>query len=224
MSRKKSPGGKNKLRAPAIFLASQNEIYRTCVVEILRKRFPRFTVKEIKEAHHLSPTVIKHSPDLVLYDISLSGYSWPLALQDVVSHDGGLRLMVLNTGTDDTAAWRALRAGAWGYVSAKDTVEGLVHGVERVIAGKKYISPHLLAEVAYYVAEHEGQFPHEKLSAREYEVLCRIGSGKSVSHVAREMTLSMKTVSTFRARILEKMNLRSNEEIIRYVLTHGLAP
>ncbi len=225
LPQKKTASEKSKNRSRALLIASGNEIYRSSILSLLKKHFPNISAVEANNSETVFSLLNKKQIDLVLYDIALSGASWPSTLQELVTFDSGVpRIFVLNSGLDDTAVWRALKMGACAYVSPKDTEEGLVHGVERVLSGKKYISSFLLAEVAYYVADGDGRLPHEKLSTREYEVLCRLGSGKSVSQAARDMRLSVKTVSTFRARILEKMSLKTNEELIRYVVSHHLVP
>ena len=118
---------------------------------------------------------------------------------------------------------RVLKAGASGYMN-KDCAPGeLLLAIQKVIAGGKYISPTLAERLAFVISGNFDGLPHEILSDREYRVLVMIGSGKSVSEIANELTLSVKTVSTYRTRVLEKLNMRNNAELIRYTIDKQLS-
>jgi DNA-binding NarL/FixJ family response regulator len=117
---------------------------------------------------------------------------------------------------------RALRAGASGYL-AKDTAPvNLVQAIRKVMRGGKYVSPTLVEKLACSLGADTSKRPHEVLSDREYQVLCMIGSGKRVTDIAAEIGLSVKTVSTYRVRLLEKLNMENNAELMRYAITQGL--
>ena len=118
---------------------------------------------------------------------------------------------------------RVLKAGASGYMN-KDTAPGeLVRAIQKIVNGGKYISATLAEKLASEIAGDGDKLPHEKLSDREYRVLIMIGDGKSVGQIADELSLSVKTISTYRSRLLEKMNLRSNADLIRYTIDHDLS-
>ncbi len=161
-------------------------------------------------------------PDVVLLDITMPGPGFVETIQRLKALRPQIRILVLSVQPEDQFAVRALKAGASGYVSKNLSPEHLVTAIHEVTRGGRYISPTLAQRLAATVADGADRPPHEGLSAREYQVLCLLGAGKSVKEIAAVMELSVKTVSTYRARVLEKTTLRSNAEIIRYTLEHGL--
>lgn len=161
-------------------------------------------------------------PDVVLLDITMPGPGFVETIQRLKALRPQVRVLVLSVQPEDQFAVRALKAGASGYVSKNLSPEQLVTAIHEVTRGGRYISPTLAQRLAAAVADGADRPPHEGLSAREYQVLCLLGAGKSVKEIAAVMELSVKTVSTYRARILEKTTLKSNAEIIRYTLEHGL--
>jgi DNA-binding NarL/FixJ family response regulator len=161
-------------------------------------------------------------PDVVLLDITMPGPGFVETIQRLKALRPPVRVLVLSVQPEDQFAVRALKAGASGYVSKNLSPEQLVTAIHEVTRGGRYISPTLAQRLAAAVADGADRPPHEGLSAREYQVLCLLGAGKSVKEIAAVMELSVKTVSTYRARILEKTSLKSNAEIIRYTLEHGL--
>lgn len=161
-------------------------------------------------------------PDVVLLDIMMPGPGFVETIQRLKALRPHVRVLVLSVQPEDQFAVRALKAGASGYVSKNLSPEQLVTAIQEVTRGGRYVSPNLAQRLAAAVADGADRPPHEGLSAREYQVLCLIGAGKSVKEIAAVMELSVKTVSTYRARVLEKTTLKSNAEIIRYTLEHGL--
>ena len=134
-----------------------------------------------------------------------------------------LPVLILSMHPEDQYAIRVLRAGAAGYMNKDAAPDELVHAIHKVVSGGKYISPALAERLAFEVSGQNDKLPHEKLSDREYRVLIMIGEGKSVGQIAVDLALSVKTVSTYRSRVLEKMNLNNNAEMIRYVIDHNLS-
>jgi DNA-binding NarL/FixJ family response regulator len=162
------------------------------------------------------------NPDVVLLDITMPGPGFVETIQRLKALYPRVRVLVLSVQPEDQFAVRALKAGAAGYVSKNLSPEHLVTAIHEVIRGGRYVSATLAQRLASAVADGADRAPHEGLSAREYQVLCLIGVGKSVKEIAAVMELSVKTVSTYRTRILEKTTLKSNAEIIRYIVEHGL--
>ena len=162
------------------------------------------------------------NPDVVLLDITMPGPGFVETIQRLKVILPRVRILVLSVQPEDQFAVRALKAGASGYVSKNLSPEQLVTAIHEVIRGGRYVSPTLAQKLAAVVADGADRPPHEGLSAREYQVLCLIGAGKSVKEIAAVMELSVKTVSTYRTRIIEKTTLKSNAEIIRYTVEHGL--
>lgn len=177
---------------------------------------------EASDGDELLARATTWNPDVVLLDITMPGPGFVETIQRLKAILPRVRILVLSVQPEDQFAVRALKAGASGYVSKNLSPEQLVTAIHEVIRGGRYISPTLAQKLAAVVADGADRPPHEGLSAREYQVLCLIGAGKSVKEIAAVMELSVKTVSTYRTRILEKTTLKSNAEIIRYTVEHGL--
>lgn len=160
--------------------------------------------------------------DVVLLDITMPGPGFVEVIQRLRQLRPNLRVLVLSVQPEDQFGLRVLQAGAAGYLSKNQSPEQLVAAIRRVVGGGRYVSPALAEQLASVVAKGDNRPPHELLSAREYQVLCLIGAGKSVKEVAAAMSLSPKTVSTYRTRVLEKTGLKSNAEIIRYTIENSL--
>jgi DNA-binding NarL/FixJ family response regulator len=133
-----------------------------------------------------------------------------------------LPVLVLSVHPEDQFAVRALKAGAEGYVTKESAPEELVQAIRKILAGGRYVSPTLAEKLALNVGKDFTRAPHETLSDREHEVMCRIASGKTVTEIAGELSLSVKTISTYRARILEKLGVKNSAEITRYAIRNGL--
>jgi DNA-binding NarL/FixJ family response regulator len=160
--------------------------------------------------------------DVVLLDITLPGMSGLDALAEIHQRRPGLAVLLLSMHPEEQYAVRALRMGAIGYLSKSAPSADVLKAVKAAASGETYLSGHITAQVARGFGP-EGNGPlHEQLSNREFEILCLIGSGKPVAEIGRDLGLSVKTVSTYRERILDKMSLQNNFDIIRYVLQEGL--
>jgi two-component system invasion response regulator UvrY len=179
-------------------------------------------VGEASDGDELLAQATSVDPDVVLLDITMPGPGFVETIQRLKAIHPRVRILVLSVQPEDQFAVRALKAGAAGYVSKNLSPEHLVTAIQEVVRGGRYVSPSLAQRLAAAVADGADRPPHEGLSAREYQVLCLIGAGKSVKEIAAAMDLSVKTVSTYRTRILEKTTLKSNAEIIRYTVEHGL--
>ena len=134
----------------------------------------------------------------------------------------GLPIIIFSMHTEEQYAIRAFKAGASGYLAKESAPEQLVEAIHRVIGGGKYVSSELAQHLASSLDQDLSRAPHEILSDREYEVLCRISAGKTTTAIAEQMRLSVKTVSTYRTRILEKLQLKTSAELIRYGIDHRL--
>jgi DNA-binding NarL/FixJ family response regulator len=159
--------------------------------------------------------------DVMLLDVSMPGPGFIEVLQQVRRDHPTVKVLVLSVHPEDQWAVRALRAGAAGYLTKDHSPEQLIEAVRRVYRGGKYVTAALAEKLATGL-EAGGATPHEGLSDREFEVLRGLGAGRSVKEVAARLKLSPKTVSTYRARILEKMRLQTNADLVRYVRDHGI--
>jgi DNA-binding NarL/FixJ family response regulator len=160
--------------------------------------------------------------DVVLLDVSMPGTTFIETLQDLRREHPSVKVLVISAHPEDQWATRSLRAGASGYLTKDHSPEQLVLAIRRVARGGKYVSESMAERLAEMVDSGRARAPHEQLSDREFEVLRALGSGMMVKEVAAQLRLSAKTVSTYRTRLLEKMGLKSKQDLVRYVVTHDL--
>jgi DNA-binding NarL/FixJ family response regulator len=160
--------------------------------------------------------------DLAIVDVSLGGRSGLDVLAEIKRERPSLPVLMLSMHSEEQYARRAFKAGASGYVTKDSPRATLLGAIHRVLAGGRYVSPSFAESLAFEVYAGSDRPPHEALSAREFEVLRLIGSGQTVGDIAELLGLSDKTVSTYRARLLEKMKFRTNAELVRYWVEHGL--
>ena len=160
--------------------------------------------------------------DVVILDIAMPGRGGLDVLRELKAEKPALKVVVLSMYPEEQYAIRSLRDGASAYLTKGSPTEELILAIRTVASGKRYITPAVADRLATYIEDSSQRPPHETLSDREMEVLVLIGSGKQVSDIAEELNLSTKTVSTYRSRILLKMNMETNAQLIRYSLQHGL--
>lgn len=161
--------------------------------------------------------------DVVVLDINLGGQSGIELLGDIKKDRPELPVLILTVYSEDQYALRALRAGAAGFLTKESAPENLIDALRKVAAGGKYLTAEVAEKLASFVASEHTGAPHEALSNREFQILTMIASGKTVSEIARELALSVKTISTHRTRILAKMNMRTNAELTHYAVKNKLA-
>jgi DNA-binding NarL/FixJ family response regulator len=161
--------------------------------------------------------------DVLLLDVSMPGPGFLETMRSLRKDHPDVRVLVLSVHSEDQYAVRALRLGASGYLTKDHSPTELAGAIRRAFRGGKYVTESLAERLAFELEADREMAPHAMLSDREYQVLCKLGSGTSVKETAAELGLSPKTVSTYRSRVLAKMKLKSNAELIRYVLRHGLA-
>ena len=172
---------------------------------------------------HEAIRVIKNQPcDVVLLDITMPNKSGLDVLKELHAASPRLPVLVLSMHPEDQYAVRVLRAGAAGYVTKDSAPAKLVQAIRKVVRGGKYVSPSLAEKLVYDLGTDTAKPVHEILSDREYQVLCMIASGKTVTEVAQELALSVKTISTYRVRILDKLQMKNNAELTRYAIKQGL--
>jgi DNA-binding NarL/FixJ family response regulator len=166
--------------------------------------------------------VVRNTPcDVLVLDITMPDKSGLDVLKEIRAEVPRLPVLILSMHAEDQYAVRLLRAGAAGYISKEAAPAKLVEAIRKVVRGGKYVSPVLAERLVFGLAD-ESKLPHEQLSDREYQVLCMIASGKTVGKIAMELALSVKTISTYRARILEKFEMANNSELTRYAIKAGL--
>jgi two-component system invasion response regulator UvrY len=165
----------------------------------------------------------KYHNHILLLDISLPDRSGIDVLKQLRKEIPSLSVLMLSMHREDLYAIRSLKAGAAGYLTKQSAPAELVNALREVANGRKYISPQLAQELANAIQEDREALPHEKLSDREYQTMTMIASGKSVSDIANELALSVKTISMYRTRLLQKMQLKHNAELTHYVIKNQLS-
>jgi len=201
-----------------ILIADDHAILRRGLKEILVRELEGAVCGEAKDAAETFARIQEGGWDLLILDITMSGRSGLDVLRDLKAAHPKLPVLVLSMHPEDQYAKRVLRAGASGYVSKGSAPEELLKAIRKVLAGGRYVSAALAEKLASDLSEDTGRPVHEALSDREFEVLRMIGAGKTVSQIAGDLHLGVTTVSTYRARILEKMHMATSAELMHYAL------
>ena len=205
-----------------IFIADDHPIVRQGLRRIVEADAGMVISGEADDAAALLAGLETKATDLVLLDVSMPGGLFLETLRELRDRHPSIRVLALSVHPEDEWAVRALRAGASGYLTKDHSPEQLLDAIRRVYRGGKYVSPSLAERLASQLDGGGQRAPHELLSDREFEVMRRLGSGLTVSQIAGELALSTKTVSTYRTRILEKMAVATNADLVRYAARHGL--
>lgn len=206
-----------------IMLADDHAIVRQGVRQLLLNHSVAREVVEADNGAQALTGVDAGEPfDLVLLDISLPDMNGVEVLKRMKRRAPRTPVMMFSMFREDQYAVRSLKAGASGYLSKTVTAAQMIEAIRQVAAGRKYVSPALAEALAEYVSFDSDQLPHEKLSDREYQTLCMLASGKRLTDIAHTLSLSVKTVSVYRTRLLEKMKLRNNAELTYYVMSNRL--
>jgi DNA-binding NarL/FixJ family response regulator len=204
-----------------ILLVDDHAIVRAGLKRLLEDEFRGVVVDEASTAGEASRAIEANTPDLVLLDISLPGRSGLDLLPDLRKSAPTIPVIVLSSFADPQFAVRSIRDGASAFLTKERAPRELIEAIRTVTAGRRFIGAELADQLASLVASHQA-LPHEMLSPREFEVFRLIASAKSVSDIASELGLSVKTVSTYRARVLEKMGMSSNAELMQYAMRNKL--
>ena len=166
--------------------------------------------------------IYKNNYDVILLDLSMPHVNGLAVLNELKETRPDSRVLVLSMYSEDQYAIRAFKYGASGYIRKNETIEELKSAIRKVASGGKYINAPAAEQLLFQMKDDSTQLPHHKLAAREYQVLCLIGSGKTVKEIAKQLNLSVSTISTLRSRILKKMEKKNNAELTKYVLNEGL--
>lgn len=202
-------------------IVDDHRVVRSGLKEALAEGFPEAVIGEAGNQAEALRQIWNEEWDVVLLDINLPGRNGLDLLVEIRQEKPRLPVIVISMYAEDEFAVRALKSGASSYLTKEVVFDELVHALKRVLSGGKYITASLGEKLARDVelGEHKS---HETLSNREFQVMGMLASGRTVKEIAGELCLSVKTISTYRTRILEKMQLRSNGELMRYAVRHGL--
>jgi len=204
-------------------IADDHSLIRKGLTTLLQEEFPGAEIGEVTDSAALIGKAAEERWDLIISDISMPGRSILETLRQLKKLLPATPVLILSVHPEDQYIVRALKAGASGYLNKESRPEELVKAIKQLLQGKKYISAEGAEKLAASFGDDPLQLPHEKLSEREFDVLKRIASGKTVSDIASELSLSVNTISTYRSRILEKMHLQNNAELTLYVIENRLS-
>ncbi|HXF09748.1 MAG TPA: response regulator transcription factor [Desulfuromonadaceae bacterium] len=205
-----------------ILLTDDHVVVRQGLKLILADHFKRAHFGEARNAQEAIESVSRNGWDVVVLDINMPGRSGLEVLREIKRIKPKLPILILSMNPEDQFAVRMLKAGAAGYLTKESAGGELVGAIEKVVNGGRYISPSLAERMASYLDMDVQKAPHERLSDREFLILRMIASGKTVSQIGRELSLSVKTISTYRTRLLQKMDMKNNAELTHYALQKGL--
>jgi two-component system invasion response regulator UvrY len=204
-------------------IADDHAIVRKGLIQLLREEFTMSEVREVVNGNAVLDEVKTQLWDAIFLDISMPGRNGIEVVKQIRTNGIKTPILIISMYPEEQYAIRALKAGASGFLNKESANEELLAAVHKILSGRKYISPMIADKLVEKMSELGDVATHELLSDREMQVLQLIASGKIVSEIADELSLSVNTISTYRARILEKLSLHNNAELTRYALNHGLA-
>jgi two-component system invasion response regulator UvrY len=207
---------------PKVLIADDHTIVRTGLKQIIADEPDIKIIGEVSNGVEVLEFLQKNACDLVLLDLSMPKRTGLDVISEIKQINPNIGILVLSIYPEEQYAVRALRAGAAGYLTKASAPNELIKAMRKVLAGGKYISISLAEILASEIDQHTPQQPHERLSDREHQVMLMLAAGKTVTEVAQELNLSVKTISTYRARILEKMNMKNNAQLTFYAVEKHL--
>ncbi|HMH22844.1 MAG TPA: response regulator transcription factor [Puia sp.] len=205
-----------------ILIADDHAVVRKGLTQILLDEFSSALIEEVDNSEDLIRKAMDGNWDVIISDLTMPGRSGLDALHQLRRLFPKLPILIMSIHSEDQYAIRALKAGASGYLSKDSAPDELVKAVRIVLKGKKYVSPYTAEKLANSLEPTQDKLPHEYLSDREFDVLKLIAAGKSVSDIARQLSLSVTTISTYRSRVLRKMHIRTNAGLTMYAIDNQL--
>jgi len=205
-----------------VLIADDHAIFREGLRQILEDVADLQVVEEASRGQEVLDKIEKNDYDLILLDIAMPGLSGLETLKLIKGRRPKMKVLILSMYPEEQYAVRAIKAGASGYITKAGASEELIGAIRKVLSGGKYITPSVADKLFSDLEPEPGHPLHELLSDREYQVLCLIASGKTVSEIADRLALSVKTVSTHRVHILEKMKMKTNAELTNYAIKQSL--
>jgi DNA-binding NarL/FixJ family response regulator len=205
-----------------ILIADDHPVFRRGLKQIIAETTDMVVAGEATNGWEALSKVRTGDYDLVLLDISMPDKDGMDVLTQLKNERPALLVLMVSMHPEEQYAVRALKAGASGYLTKESAPEELIVAIRKVSTGRKYVSSALAERLAALLQEDAEVLPHEALSSREYQVMCMIALGKKATEIAKELSLSVKTISTYRSRILEKMKKKNNAELTRYAINNRL--
>jgi two-component system invasion response regulator UvrY len=205
-----------------VLIADDHALIRRGLKQVLQEGLGGVTIGEAQDAREALDQIMKHAWDVVVMDITMPGRSGLDILKDIKLAKPSMPVLILSMHPEDQFAVRVLKSGAAGFIPKESAPEELIKAIRKVLAGGRYVTASFAEKMAFDLSSHSDKPPHETLSDREFQVMRLIASGKQVGQIAEQLSLSVKTVSTYRARVLEKMRLQNNAELTHYAIKHQL--
>jgi DNA-binding NarL/FixJ family response regulator len=205
-----------------ILIADDHEIFRKGIKLLISEMSDKVAVDEASNGQEVLKKMWRNDYDAVLLDISMPGRNGLDILKQIKIYKPDLKVLIVSGYSEEQFAIRALKAGADGYLTKDSKPDELITALQKVLNGKKYASSSLADKLVCYVEAGDKKALHETLSDREYEVMCMTATGRSVKQIAMELSLSDKTISTYRSRILIKLNMNNIAQLIQYTIQHQL--
>lgn len=205
-----------------VLIADDHTVVRQGLRQILSTDSQLKVVGEAASGAEVLKMLESLAAEVLILDVTMPGKNGLDVLKEVKRKYPQLRVLVLSMHPEDQLAIRILRAGASGYITKESAPEELIGALRKVCSGGKYVSAQLAEKLAVFIEHEQTGPPHERLSDREFEVLRKLAMGKTVSEIAEELTLSVKTISTYRTRVLDKMRMSTNADLTRYALENQL--
>lgn len=205
-----------------VLIADDHAIVRKGLKQIILEEYPSALVGEVGDVESLIAEVIKNDWEIIVCDIGMPGRSGLEALKQIKEINPHIPVLMMSMYSEEQYAVRVLKGGASGYLTKDKVHEELIKAIQAIKLGRKYITPSVAEKLAETLSSPDNKPPHELLSNREFDVLKLLAAGKAVSDIAAQLNLSATTVSTYRSRILEKFNMKTNAELTRYAIENGL--
>ncbi len=205
-----------------ILIADDHAIVREGLKQIVAEETDMKVTGEAEDSIQLFDLLKKEDFSILVLDINMPGKSGLEAMKEMRSDYPNIPVLILSMYSEDQYGLRAIKAGASGFLKKVSAPEELVKAIREIVGGGKYIIPKLVEKLAESIEQNRSMLPHESLSDREYQIMCQIGSGKTAENIADELCISIHTVYSYRNRIFEKMDLKSNVELTQYVLKNKL--
>lgn len=205
-----------------IIIADDHAFMREGIKKTIQDEIDMQVIGEASNANEALAIMKDSDADIAVIDISMPGKSGLDILKDLKAMKKKFKVLILSMHPEDRFAIRALKAGAVGYLTKESAPDELVKAIRTVLTGRKYVSKALAEKLIDLLSDDNEGLPHERLSDREYEVFIKIASGKKAIAIAEELSISVHTVNTYRARILEKLSMNSNVELTQYAMHNNL--
>lgn len=205
-----------------ILISDDHSIVRAGLKQLLKAIDPQFHIDEAPDGNDALAKIVKNNYDFIILDISMPGLSGLDILKALKERNIQTQTLVLSMHLEEQYALRAFNLGASGYLNKGSIYHNLEIAVKTILAGKRYISPEFAESLLFEKNTDNQKLPHERLSPREFQIMCMLAGGKSVKEVANNLCISDKTVSTHRMRLLDKMNFKKNAELTKYSIKNNL--